>query len=126
MEWMVYLVPGMCVSAVIGYLLGNAREEGAAGAFLGGLFGPVGWLFLLCIGDDRAKCPLCQGRLPKGQVTRCRHCGGDLKVPRAGKTGAGLDPLEQWEQREAMKPENLKPLVKRNPQLRPPPDRERW
>ena len=125
MEWFVYGVPGMCVSAVIGYLLGNAKNEGAAGAIMGAFFGPLGWLMILCIGDERPLCPLCQGRLPSGQVARCRHCGGDLKGSRAVKSLAGMDPVERWEQQEAMKPENLKPLVRKAPQMRPPPDRAR-
>ncbi len=124
MDWMIYVVPGICVSAVIGYLIGNTKEEGAAGAILGGLFGPLGWLFVLCIGDDRPKCPLCQGRLPNGQVTRCRHCGGEVKRTPV-RPLAAVDPLEQWEQREALKPGNLKPLVKKTPSLPPPPERDR-
>ena len=123
MDWLVFLLPGICVSAVIGYLIGNSKNEGAAGAILGGLFGPVGWLIVLCIGDERPKCPLCQGPLPSVKVSRCKHCGGELRPNQAAR--AALDPVAEWEKQEALKPGNLKPLLRREGALRPPTKRDR-
>ncbi len=123
MDLIFLLLPGLCVSAVIGYFIGNIRGDGAAGAIWGLLLGPVGWVLALCLKDARPKCPLCQGVLPSVKVARCKHCGGELRPSQAAR--AALDPVAEWEKQQALKPGNLKPLTRREGALRPPPPRER-
>lgn len=123
MEWFVYLLSGVCFSAVIGYLIGATKGDGATGAVWGGVLGPIGWLLVACSGDQRPKCPLCEGRLPSSKVARCKHCGGELRPNQA--TRAALDPVAEWEKQQALKPGNLRPLTRREGALRPPPKRDR-
>jgi hypothetical protein len=117
MESLGLALGGWCVSAVIGYFIGRSLGRGGAGLLWGLLLGPVGWLVLLMLGDPRPQCPLCKGRLETLAVARCRHCGGELRKARPGPPpGIARDPLEAWEEAEALKPENLRPLRKREPE----------
>ena len=116
MENLGFFLGGWCVSAVIGYLIGNSFGRGGSGLGLGLLLGPLGWLVVLLLKDPRARCPLCQGALPSAGVARCRHCGGDLRPRPVVPVGSARDPVEAWEEAESLKPENLRPLRKRDPE----------
>ena len=79
---MTYLyISAWAVSGVIGALIATARKQNAlAGAFLGILLGPIGWLILAISGPNssrRRQCPHCQEWVPL-RATACSHCGRDL------------------------------------------------
>ena len=74
------------IGAVIGGVIGATRENGAGGAVLGFLLGPVGWLLTLFL-DHRPQCPQCLGRIPVG-AKLCLHCGSPAPSKPALKTDA--------------------------------------
>src|ERR1035438_4624121 len=51
---LVCLVAWAITGALIGFLCGKARGQEAAGALLGALFGPLGWLVTFALADRRA------------------------------------------------------------------------
>lgn len=66
------------VLAVVGSLIALAvNGRILAGAVLGALLGPIGWLIVLFLQDIRAKCPKCRGIVPL-DAELCRHCGASL------------------------------------------------
>lgn len=67
---------GALVSALIGGLIGNRRERGLAGAFLGFFLGPLGWIIALLL-DYKYQCPFCKGGVPKGSRV-CKNCGREF------------------------------------------------
>lgn len=68
--------------AVVGFFIGKAKGDEKAGALLGLLLGPLGWLVgLFFIKDRSRKCPDCLGSVPDA-ATKCRHCGAALSVVR--------------------------------------------
>ena len=50
------------------------RGRELAGMLLGFFMGPLGWLCIFALGDDRLKCPECGGVVPQG-AKRCKSCG---------------------------------------------------
>jgi len=101
--------------ALIGGVAGHAKGKAGVGAVLGFVLGPLGVLIAwLGLSDSRPRCPLCKGALESLLVARCRHCAGDLASWRqaAGRPKQTRDPLEAWEEAEALKPGNLKPLIR--------------
>lgn len=73
------IVFGLSVSTVIGGLLGNLKGSFSTGAVLGLLLGPLGWLLVFAIPDQRPKCPECFGSVIDG-ARRCKNCGASLPV----------------------------------------------
>ena len=67
---------GALVSALIGGLIGNRRDRGILGMFLGFFLGPIGWIGAAFL-DYSYRCPFCQGGVPKGSKV-CLHCGRDF------------------------------------------------
>lgn len=112
MESLPFLCIWWTICGLLGYAIGTNRGRPGAGAFWGAFLGPIGWLVVASFPDTRKKCPLCKGALESLTVARCRHCTGDLAAwrARASKPRDLRDPLEAWEQEEAVKPGNLKPL----------------
>jgi hypothetical protein len=76
---LVCLVAWAITGALIGFLCGKARGQEAAGALLGALFGPLGWLVTFALADRRPKCAECGGVVIRN-ARRCRHCGAGLVV----------------------------------------------
>lgn len=71
---LLYIVLGGCVGAAIG---GAQRNRAAAGAILGGIFGPLGWLLVAFGPDRRTVCRFCR-RPANAKAVRCPHCQSDL------------------------------------------------
>lgn len=61
----------------VGALLGGTRDRDIAGFFLGGFFGPIGWLIALLLPYGGGTCPECRNSHPSG-ANMCAHCGQDL------------------------------------------------
>ncbi|MEQ1904623.1 MAG: hypothetical protein ABL888_10585 [Pirellulaceae bacterium] len=70
--------------AVVGAIIGNAKARPAAGAILGLLLGPIGWLLMMVALDNRPKCPECGGRAVQG-ARKCIHCGSILACSKPSK-----------------------------------------
>ncbi len=66
-------VIGLAVGAAIGQRKGRA----GAGAVLGLLLGPLGWLVVAVGPDLGPKCRECGGALAQG-ARKCMHCGSDV------------------------------------------------
>ena len=62
---------------IIGWAIGQRRERGAAGFWVGFVLGPIGWVIACFLEDGRPKCRQCLGSVPRGAV-RCMHCGQPL------------------------------------------------
>ena len=74
-------IGGLAISAVIGSLLGNTlKDRPGAGAVLGLLLGPIGWLAVFFLEDNQRLCPKCKDRVP-ADATICRHCRSQLPPP---------------------------------------------
>lgn len=80
------VVCGWLTSATIGALIG--RTNGNVGVGVGlALFGPLGWLIVACMKDDRKeevslrkmmRCPQC-AELVKKEALKCRYCGHEFR-----------------------------------------------
>jgi hypothetical protein len=71
------LVIAAAICALIGLYIGNSKGRPVAGAMWGLLVGPIGWLVMAIVKDERRKCPDCLGTVPIG-ARRCQHCGSEL------------------------------------------------
>ena len=91
-----YTIIGIIISAfvgaVIGALIGSTRNQAGNGLILGMLLGPIGWIITLCLPNLCFQCPHCKGSLPDESVTRCRHCGAELKAAKIS--------MEEYKERE--------------------------
>jgi hypothetical protein len=56
----------------VGFLIGRSRDQAASGIIWGAILGPIGWIVVLCLPDNRPKCPECKGMIPFG-AKRCLH-----------------------------------------------------
>ncbi len=65
------------LSAIVGALIGNAQGRPLAGAFWGFVLGPIGWLVIAFIPDERKRCTECLGVLVE-DARKCRHCGSEV------------------------------------------------
>ena len=65
------------VGALVGAIIGKNKNRQGAGAVLGFLLGPIGWLVVALGPDMNPKCPMCGGVIVKGAI-KCKNCGGDL------------------------------------------------
>jgi hypothetical protein len=76
-----YLYFGIWVVFIfVGYFLGQAKGNGPAGAFMGAIFGPIGWLLALIVSPEAKACPFCVTRIPYA-ATVCPQCGRDIPPP---------------------------------------------
>lgn len=81
------------VSAVVGGLLGkHLKDQMGAGALLGALFGPIGWVAVFLIEDNQRLCPACRSRVPT-DATICKHCRSELPPPEAQPEASSLSRL---------------------------------
>lgn len=63
---------------LIGAILGKYfRNHAGGGALLGLLLGPLGWVLVFVLKDNRFKCPHCRSPVVQG-ATVCRSCGRDI------------------------------------------------
>lgn len=65
------------IGLLIGALVGQTKGRTGAGAVLGLLLGPIGWLAVALGPNMKPKCPLCGGVIVQGAI-RCKNCGGDI------------------------------------------------
>jgi hypothetical protein len=68
------ILVGWAFNTLIGYAIGSWKGAPLAGAVLGLMIGPVGWLLVAVFIDDRATCSECGGKVLVN-ARRCRHCG---------------------------------------------------
>lgn len=81
--WMI--LSGLCVSALVGHLLGKSKGKPVAGALIGFFLGPLGWLLVSLSPDARPKCPHCKGAIVAG-AKKCQNCGSEIpRCPACGK-----------------------------------------
>jgi hypothetical protein len=66
------------LTAVVGAIIGNIKGRPSAGAFWGLLLGPLGWILMVCVPDQRPRCPECLGTVLTG-AHKCKHCGSTLE-----------------------------------------------
>lgn len=99
-EVLFFWIPGLSVSALIGYLLGDRKGRGAVGVLWGLLLGPLGWLIVAAGPDRRVKCRFCGGALVDFKVSHCRHCGKRIIRQKAVPISEAVDPVDAWEARE--------------------------
>lgn len=75
------LIGGALFFGAVGYVVGNGKRQGTAGALLGALLGPIGVLAAFFI-PHRKKCPHCfHGVDPRARI--CPHCRTPLVRGRA-------------------------------------------
>jgi hypothetical protein len=76
MDWISVFI-SLAVYGVCGWLLGRFKERPLAGAVLGVLLGPIGWLILLLGPRGTTPCPYCGATLKLWQA-RCGACGASM------------------------------------------------
>ena len=92
MDWVLYLF-FWCLWAFLGYLIGNRRGRGFAGAMWGLFLGPIGLLVIFIAGDSRAKCQWCSRPIEKEKRRcKCGHLYSDH-----GEHRSYVDPVEAWD-----------------------------
>jgi len=67
------------VCSILGWIVGNRRDAGSAGALLGALFGPLGVVVAFAL-DRRSRCSNCGARysaMPAPPQV-CPHCGDSI------------------------------------------------
>ena len=77
--WLGGAIAWLFIGALVGHLIGEARDTGG-GAVFGAILGPLGWLLIFCM-DERPRCPECRGKVFH-KATRCCHCGAQLPKQR--------------------------------------------
>lgn len=92
-EWLSEILVGATVCGTIGSGFGAMfRNRPVVGFLLGFFVGPLGWLCLVAVEDQRPKCPDCGGVIVKG-AKRCKNCGVIFRQPRMSRPS----PYEQAE-----------------------------
>jgi zinc-ribbon domain len=74
MEWFIFW---LIINCVVGYLIGQQKNDIATAIVLSILLGPIGWLIAGLSKGNLRKCPHC-AEFVKPEATVCRHCGRDL------------------------------------------------
>ncbi len=86
MEILVLLFAGgWALLAVVGYAIGQPKNQGAAGALAGLFLGPLGWLLAFMLPDQNPKCPACFTRINPSAHT-CWRCGLNFEANRQAWT----------------------------------------
>jgi hypothetical protein len=80
---LVLVVIGMSVNALIGFGLGKLRGQPGSGVVLAAVLGPIGWLCIFALADQRGRCRECRGLVRSGARV-CQHCGRELIITWAG------------------------------------------
>ena len=107
-----YFLCGFAISLMIGLAIGNSKGRPGFGMAMAFFLGPIGWLIAAIADDKRPKCRHCRGPLPSLMVSRCMHCGGQIRYEKAVDM-AMMDPIDEWDAREKAKtilpvPEHLR------------------
>jgi hypothetical protein len=76
MDWSVVIL-WIGINALIGYAIGQKKNEVGPCVLVSIFLGPIGWLIAMCMGDDFRKCPFCAENL-KHEAIVCPHCQRDL------------------------------------------------
>ena len=79
MEWFIFW---LIVNCVVGYLIGQQKNDVGSAIVVSILLGPIGWLIAGLSSGNLRKCPHC-AEFVKPEATVCRHCGKDLPLPAA-------------------------------------------
>src|SRR6266496_3711323 len=74
MEWFIFW---LIINCVVGYLIGQQKNDVATAIVLSILLGPIGWLIAALSSGNLRKCPHC-AEFVKPEATVCRHCGKEL------------------------------------------------
>jgi hypothetical protein len=74
MEWFIFW---LIINCVVGYLIGQQKNDVATAIVLSILLGPIGWLIAALSRGNLRKCPHC-AEFVKLEATVCRHCGKEL------------------------------------------------
>lgn len=61
----------------VGGALGHWKNRLAFGLIVSLLLGPIGWVVVLVMPNNRPKCPDCKGDIVAG-ARRCKNCGSVL------------------------------------------------
>jgi zinc-ribbon domain len=77
MEWFIFW---LIINCVVGYLIGQQKNDMATAIVLSILLGPIGWLIAGLSKGNLRKCPHC-AEFVKPEATVCRHCGKELPAP---------------------------------------------
>jgi hypothetical protein len=85
------------VGLLIGALVGQTKGRTGAGAVLGLLLGPIGWLAVALGPSMKPKCPLCGGIIVQGAI-RCKNCGGDISQSQPVPKGSHKEPVSNHKQ----------------------------
>lgn len=72
-----FLLLGSIISGLIGMAIGSVKGSPGTGFFLGFLLGPIGWLIIALVPDNRPKCPYCKGAIIPGAI-KCKNCGSTI------------------------------------------------
>ncbi len=79
------LLVGLIFNIAIGALIGQLwRAQPVGGGALGVICGPLGWLAIVLLPDQRAKCLDCR-RTVHPMATKCGCCGGENLTTRSKK-----------------------------------------
>jgi len=70
------IAAGWVACALLGAIVGSAKQSSGAGFVLGLLFGPLGVIAAFAM-DGRRQCPACAARLNQG-ARKCAACGAVL------------------------------------------------
>jgi len=73
-EWFIFW---LIINCVVGFLIGQQKNDVATAIVLSILFGPIGWLIAALSPGNLRKCPHC-AELVKPEATVCGHCGREL------------------------------------------------
>src|SRR6266536_483013 len=91
MEWFIFW---LIINCVVGYLIGQQKNDVATAIVLSILLGPIGWLIAALSRGNLRKCPHC-AEFMKPEAKVCRHCGKELPELQPIPKRPLLEPIEE-------------------------------